>query len=131
MSTNSGIALRSGDTYQAIYCHWDGYPSYMLPMLRENYNSLELAAKLISYGDASSIEKKLEPDPSRPHSFDYNQCQDDVCVFYHRDRGDDWERCKPACYTFDELFRQSAFQFVYIFEDGQWNAYDNHKRRIG
>ena len=44
MSTNAGIALRSGDTYQTIYCHWDGYPKYMLPMLQNNYNSVELAA---------------------------------------------------------------------------------------
>jgi hypothetical protein len=130
MSTNSGIALRSGDTYQTIYCHWDGYPEYMYPMLRDNYNSLELAAKLISYGDASSIEKKLEPDPSLPHSFDNYQCQDDVCVFYHRDRGDSWERCQPACYTLKELFSQSAFEYVYIFEDGEWNVYSSNGRKL-
>lgn len=128
MSTNSGIALRSGETFQTIYCHWDGHPRTMLPILRDHYNSVGLAAKLISYGDASSIEKKLEPDPSRPHSFsDY---QDDVCVFYHRDRGDDWLSCQPTCYTWTELFNQSSFEYVYIFEDGQWKVYNMNGKRL-
>ena len=86
MSTNSGIALRSGETFQTIYCHWDGYPSYMLPMLRENYNSVELASMLISMGDASYINKLIGPNPNKPH--DFLNPQEDVCVFYHRDRGD-------------------------------------------
>ena len=126
MSTNSGIALRQGDTYTTIYCHWDGYPKSMLPMLRNNYNSFELANKLVSMGDASSIEKKLEPDPSEPHTFMYPQ--EDVCVFYHRDRGDDWLHCQPACYTKSELFKQSSFEFVYVFEDGTWNCYKNGRK---
>ncbi len=126
MSTNSGIALRSGDTYQTIYCHWDGHPKTMLPILRENYNSLELAAKLISYGDASYIEKKLEP--TGEHTF--MKPEDDVCVFYHRDRGDDWLSCQSVCYTRKELFDQPAFEYIYIFEDGQWNVYKRNGERI-
>lgn len=124
MSTNSGIALRSGGTYQTIYCHWDGHPRTMLPILRENYNSLELAAKLISYGDASSIDKKLEP--TGEHTF--MKPEDGVCVFYHRDRGDDWFRCQSVCYTQKELFNQSAFEYIYIFEDGEWTIYKNGKK---
>jgi hypothetical protein len=128
MSTNSGIALRSGDTYQAIYCHWDGYPKYMLPMLRDNYNSLELAAKLISYGDASSIEERLEPTPGVAHCF--MQPENGVCVFYHRDRGDDWISCQPTCYTRSELFERVGGDYFYIFEDGQWNVYKRNGERI-
>ena len=128
MSTNSGIALRSGETFQTIYCHWDGAPRTMLPILRENYNSLELAAKLISYGDASSIDKKLEPTPGVAHCF--MQPEKEVCVFYYRDRGDDWFSCQPTCYTQKELFGQSDFEYVYIFEDGQWNVYKRNGERI-
>ena len=126
MSTNAGIALRSGDTYQTIYCHWDGNPRTMLPILRENYNSLELAAKLISYGDASSIDKKLEP--TGEHTF--MKPEDGVCVFYHRDRGDDWFSCQDVCYTQKELFRQPNFEYVYIFEDDNWNVYKRNGERI-
>lgn len=126
MSTNSAIALRSGDTYQTIYCHWDGHPKTMFPMLRNNYNSLELVAKLISYGDASSIDKKLEP--TGQHTF--MKPEDGVCVFYHRDRGDDWLSCQPTCYTHQELFRQQAFEYVYVFEDRQWNVYNMNGRKL-
>ena len=128
MSTNAGIALRSGETFQTIYCHWDGHPRTMLPILRNNYNSPELAAKLISYGDASSIEERLDPTPGVAHTF--MMPEKDVCVFYHRDRGDSWLSCQSTCYTWRELFRQSAFEYVYIFEDGQWNAYKRNGERI-
>ena len=125
MSTNSGIALRSGDTYETIYCHWNGYPEYMLPILRGNYNSFELASKLISFGDASSIGPRLEPNEGETH--DFMHPAEDVCVFYHRDRGDDWLSCRSVCYLKQELFSQPNFDFVYVFENGQWNAYAGGK----
>lgn len=129
MSTNSGIALRAGETFTTIYCHWDGHPKTMLPILRENYNSFELANKLISMGDASSIDKKLEPTIGVAHTFMVPE--DDVCVFYHRDRGDDWHSCCPVCYSKRELFKlPSAFEYIYIFEDGQWNVYKRNGERI-
>jgi hypothetical protein len=98
----------------------------MLPILRENYTSLELAAKLLSVGDASSIDKKLEPEGE--HNF--MNPEDGVCVFYHRDRGDDWYSCCSVCYNKRELFRQPAFEYIYIFEDGQWNVYKRNGEQI-
>lgn len=124
MSTQCGIAVRAGETFNTIYCHHDGYPRYMLSMLRENYNSLELATKLISFGDASSISEKLEP--AGDHTFDGPE--EDVCVFYHRDRGEDWISCSPTCYTQRDLFNQSGFAYIYIFEDGTWNVYTNGRK---
>lgn len=126
MATTSGIALRSGDTYETIYCHWDGHPDTMLPILRGYYNSFELASKLISFGDASSINKNLEPAEGQPH--DFMHPAEDTCVFYHRDRGEDWLSCRPTCYLAPELHRQSGFEYVYIFENGQWNAYASGRK---
>lgn len=125
MSTTSGIALRSGDTYETIYCHWDGHPETMLPVLRGNYNSFELASKLISFGDASSIGPRLEPAEGETH--DFMHPAEDVCVFYHRDRGEDWLSCRSTCYLKRELFHQTSFEFIYVFENGQWNAYAGGK----
>jgi hypothetical protein len=115
MSTHCAIAIKSGETYLTIYCHHDGCPSRMFPILQENYNSLELANKLVSFGDASSIKKKLEPTPYSGHKF--GAPEPDVSVFYHRDRGEDWHSCQPACYTKNELLRQD-FGYIYVFEDG-------------
>lgn len=127
MSTHSGIALRFGDTYQTIYCHCNGCPEYMLPMLRENYNSWDLASKLISYGDASYIDKKLEPT-SDFHKF--GTPEPNVSMFYHRDCGDDWLSCQSVCYLKRELFKQPSFEYVYIFEDGAWNVYKRNGEQI-
>ena len=128
MSTNSAIALRSGDTFQTIYCHWNGHPKDMLPVLRENYNSFELASDLISFGDASYIAERLEPTEGVEHTFDHPE--DGVSVFYYRDRGEDLYSCQSVCYTRKELFSCMDVEYVYIFEDGQWNAYYMNGRRI-
>ena len=121
MSTHCGIAIKVGDGYSTIYCHHDGYPEYMWPMLTENYNSEELAAKLISGGDASFIAEKFETD--LPHSFDKPQY--DTCCFYHRDRGEDWDDVSPECYIKSSLL--SLFFYAYIWEDGCWNCYADGK----
>ena len=39
MATRSAIAIYNSktDTYEAIYSHWDGYPSHQLPLLDYTY----------------------------------------------------------------------------------------------
>ena len=117
MSTQCGIAIKSDKGYETIYVHSDGYPDYMWPMLTENYNSEELAAKLVSMGDASYIAENLEP--SGPHSF--AKPDHSVSCFYHRDRGEGWSDVAPVPYTKRELF--NGFYYSYIWEDGCWNFY--------
>ena len=117
MSTHCGIAIKKENGYETIYCHHDGYPEYMWYMLTENYNSEELAAKLVNMGDASYIAEKFETD--LPHSFDRPQL--DTCCFYHRDRGEDWNDVKPDEYTLEELC--SRFWYSYVWKDGCWNFY--------
>lgn len=118
MSTQCGIAIKTNKGYETIYCHSDGYPEYMWPMLTEHYNSEELAAKLVSMGDASCINKKLEPT-DKMHRF--GRREKDVCVFYHRDRGEDWLEVAPAAFHLLELL--NCFYYTYIWENGCWNFY--------
>ena len=119
MSTHCGIAIKTEKGYNTIYVHHDGYTSYMFEMLTENYNSEELATKLVSLGDASYIEKNLEPT-SNYHKF--NTPEPNVCLFYHRDRGEPWSRTGPEVYTKELLL--SSFYYVYIWEDNHWSAYE-------
>lgn len=123
MSTQCGIAIKTEKGYETIYVHSDGYPDYMWPMLTNNYNSEELAAKLVSMGDASYISDNLEP--KGPHSFDKPDF--DVCCFYHRDRGEDWSDVLPTSYNKRELF--NCFYYSYIWEDGHWNFYKDGIRQ--
>lgn len=123
MSTQCGVAIKTEKGYETIYVHSDGYPDYMWPMLTENYNSEELARKLVSFGDASYIDKKLEPT-SDFHKF--NTPEPDVSMFYHRDRGEAWEDVRPFCYRKSVVFNR--FYYSYIWEDGCWNFYKGGKK---
>jgi hypothetical protein len=120
MSTTSTVAVKTDKGYESIYVHWDGYFSYMYPMLSENYASWERATALVSFGDASFIDKRIMPSVGSNHSFD--NPEEDVCIFYHRDRGESWEHNKPKVRTKEEVLKTQYY--VYIFEDGQWKAYE-------
>lgn len=123
MSTQCGIAIKTEKGYETIYVHSDGYPSYMWPMLTEHYNSEELAAKLMSMGDAIYIDRFIEP------IFDFHMFgtpEPDVCMFYHRDRGEDWISTQPKVYTKQQLF--SNYYYSYIWEDGKWNFYQGGRK---
>ena len=124
MSTNSAIAVKTDRGYEAIYCHWDGYPSYMYPMLRDWYGTEERAKALVGHGDASFIDKRLEPSNGSGHCFDHPE--EDVCVFYHRDRGEPWSGTQPNFYTtLDEAVKRQFY--AYVFEDGAWHIYVDSK----
>ena len=117
MSTNSTVAVKTDNGYDAIYVHWDGYFSYMYPMLSENYASLERAEALVSFGDASFIAKRIMPSVGSDHCFE--KPEEDVCVFYHRDRGEDFHMTHYQNKT--DLLKSDYY--VYVFEDGEWKAY--------
>jgi hypothetical protein len=96
----------------------------MYPMLTKNYNSEELARDLISLGDASCIEERMVPSRDSGHSFE--NPEDGVCIFYHRDRGECWREVAPSLFkTKSELL--DNYYYSYIFEDGKWNAYKNKR----
>ena len=120
MSTNATIAVKVNDGYKAIYCLNDGYPSYMYPILRDWYSTQERAEALVSLGDASFIAKRMVPSLASGHSFD--NPEQDVCIFYHRDRGEPWGQNEPVfCLTKGEVLAMQYY--VYIFEDGAWQVY--------
>jgi hypothetical protein len=116
MSTPCIVGVKTETGILASYCHFDGYSDYMFPMLTENYNSEELAMALVSQGDASSIHEKLWPD-SDEHSF--HSPEPNVCVFYHRDRGEPWDFVKPELYP-TEFSLLGLQPYIYVFQNGHW-----------
>jgi hypothetical protein len=119
MSTHSNISIKTDKGYETIYCHFDGYPSYMYPMLRDWYGTEERAKALVALGDASSINRRLTPSQGSAHCFD--KPEEDVCVFYNRDRGESWEDNAPVV----QPSKQEAVRcyYSYVFEDGAWHVY--------
>ena len=120
MSTNSTVAVKTEKGYKAIYVHNDGYFDYMYPMLDTWYNSQERAEALVNLGDASFIAKRLCPSKDSNHSFDTPE--EDVSIFYHRDRGEPWQQNKPNLYKAKGEVLKTQY-YTYIFEDDKWEAY--------
>lgn len=102
MSTNSIIGIKRLDgTEKYIYCHWDGYVEGNGLLLQLCYDTPEKIERLLDLGDLSTLNEYLETD--QPHSFD--NPQPNVCVAYHRDRGEELEFSsgeQQFNYTFDE-----------------------------
>lgn len=102
MSTRSRIGLRKLDgTAKYIYCHWDGYIEHNGLLLQLCYDTPEKIERLLELGNLSALGEYLETD--EPHSFE--SPQPNVCVAYHRDRGEElefWDSQQEFNYTFDE-----------------------------
>ena len=104
MSTRSTIAIQRKDgTRTGIYCHFDGYIEGVGLILQLAYNTADKVEKLLSLGNLSVLGYYTEPDEKIPHNFEMRQ--PNVCVAYHRDRGDDfqqWDGEQEFNYRFDE-----------------------------
>ncbi len=132
MSTRSFIAKQIGDDeYLTIYCHSDGYLSYNGAMLIDHYNSEEKVDELLKLGDLSCLCKKLNPDPSKPHSFDYDERQEDVTIAYGRDRGD--KNIEAQTLTMKQLDDPDNWtDYVYIFnKDNGWKYFKSGQSEKG
>lgn len=122
MSTRSLIAVEQNDgSVKSIYVHFDGYPDHNGRLLLEYYNSRELADALLELGPLSCLAERLAPEPGEKHS--YNCPLPDVCIAYHRDRG---EKYTPpySWHNTEHLMSRASDAFwadyVYLFQNGSW-----------
>lgn len=119
MSTNSTIAVQHIDgTVHQIYCHWDGYLDCNGSMLKQFYNTPELAKELVSVGDLSSLNQRINPIDI--HSFDYPE--EGTCVYYGRDRGEANTETK-VFESFDNYkvrYDKQQYNYLYVEADEQW-----------
>lgn len=118
MSTRSVICKETlNKTYVGIYCHHDGYPLWVGKTLLDHYSDRDRVEKLLHLGDLSSLEEKIEPDADKIHTFD--NPQGDVCVAYHRDRGEELRQARPI--KLDKAHEVYWAEFMYVYmQDGTW-----------
>ena len=110
MSTRSTIWLKDKNSYKGVYCHWDGYLSNNGKLLLENYNTLEKIKELISFGSMSSLNTTIEK-----------------CVFYNRDREEDFDDYEV--YSLEEM-EEFLEEYNYIFQDNKWYVLDNSEELV-
>lgn len=88
MSTNAtiSVALNNG-RFANIYCHYDGQPARMLPILANYTDEQLLAAKEIRFMDENAIEAFKDP-----HSPEITFSAQVGCGYHYvRDQNGEWE----------------------------------------
>lgn len=120
MATRSTIALEFADgSVGQVYAHWDGYLSHNGNILLNHYADPFKLQKLIDIGDLSSLRPEVNPEPYREHTFDNSQ--EDVCVFYGRDRGETGVDARYFKDFSDYKANHQYEEFEYVLRtDGKW-----------
>jgi hypothetical protein len=128
MATRSLIGMTKPDsTVDYIYCHWDGYPEHHLPILEGFYTDEDTVAQLLSLGYLSSLAENISAPEGSEHTFE--KPLNDVCIFYHRDRGESKEHSKTRNVSYDEYSKPSFgdscwAEYKYLFQDGEWQVFE-------
>ena len=128
MGTRSNIGIvNEDDSVTAIYCHWDGFLSYSGKILLRHYTSTDIVNQLMLLGDLSSLNEKLYPDDSKPHTFQ-NQ-QEDVCVAYGRERSESDVDCKTFINIdeFEKFAIGTDAEYQYLFTNGKWTYRETNR----
>ena len=115
MATRARIAFETqvGEIVSA-YHHWDGYPAGLGYNLVRNYiGDRDKFMEAVMLGDASNWGSKIYPSTSE-HSF--QNAEDDVNVYYGRDRGED--NTAPVTFTdiddFAENWNIAGEEYAYV-----------------
>ena len=122
MATRSRIGYQYEDgSIKSIYCHFDGYPSYVGKMLEEHYSNPQKIRELIELGDIS----QLKPEIGEKQDFN-NPTSKDWCLAYGRDRGE--EGCEAerhhSLFYFLQHGKGSCAEYCYLWDGVGWNIYN-------
>lgn len=119
MSTRSAIGIMHGDNCKAIYCHSDGYLTYVGKVLLENYDSTK-ANFLVAQGDCSMLGKEIgeKIDFNDRMVYDTDNIANQ-CRFYKRDRDETGVDFKTF-FNDQELFAGIDAEYFYVMKDGVW-----------
>ena len=123
MSTRSGIAFQDKNgKIVGIYCHSDGYPSYVGRILNEHYTSVSKIKSLMKLGDLSFLDENI----GVKHDFDDYKffTERKQCRAYERDRNE--KDCQAIIFesvaAFMEYFDGCGAEYFYVFNEsfGAW-----------
>ncbi|MDR1897110.1 MAG: hypothetical protein LBR10_10005 [Prevotellaceae bacterium] len=100
MSSRAIISAKMRGKVYAIYCHHDGYPEHIIPLLRDCYNTQEKVEALIMMGNTSAIhETPEECDPYTKY-------------------GESYEKNAPT--VTDEWELHNGYYHEYFWDGEQW-----------
>lgn len=121
MSTHAfiGRTVADDDHVEWIYCHNDGYPSHITPLLLQHYNTPEMVDKLMHLGDISCLYRQIAPPKGVLHTFD--NPLPDVTVSYFRDRNEPWSANKPKFASRTGFMNiDDGYKYLYDTRNQEW-----------
>lgn len=109
MGTAAHIAIKNENgSVEVIYCHHDGYPSWLGRVLLETFGKDNDVRWLLAHGDAVGLDVDIEK-----------------CEFFGRDRGEEdvesIEYSNEAEWLAD--LEDSSIEYAYLY-NGDWNVKD-------
>jgi len=109
MSTSARIAKREDDgTVRSVYCHFDGYPSYVGKLLRHHYTDSEIVDIMMNFGNFRALAEHVS----------------DIS-FYITESSPMDERAMRHASTGDflEYGSKSASEYLYLFDQNRWRCW--------
>jgi hypothetical protein len=119
--TQSFIGIENEDgSVEFIYCR-----DTNSEILFNHYQTIDMVQSLISNGDLSILKKTIDPI-GNSHSFETPE--EDVCIFYHRDAGDElqitYKNSLDELKTFGNF---DGFLYIYSVRENEWKSYPKLK----
>lgn len=126
MSTRSMLCIKQADgSLKSMFKHWDGYPSYMVPIL-EHFNTDELAEELVSYEAIESLMTQEQLDHHRESFPDAEEWSDKNVI--KLSNGDYISHAvgEPRIFkNLRDLWRvEWAVEYVYVWNGYKWIIVD-------
>ena len=116
MSATSTISIERIDgTKTSIYCNYDGYVEHNGIILQMFYPTPDLIENLLSLGDLYTLSYFAEPIIEFPHTYD--NPQENVCIAYHRDMGEDFHQ-SDSIQDYNYIFNERNLLW-YVIHNGE------------
>ena len=129
MSTRSAIGIQRKDgTIEAIYCHWDGYPSGNGEILLNHYKDVKKINKLLKLGDLSQLGENPQ---SKKEFWEDSTKLGNNCLAYN-DRGEKTHSQVFKTYKeFKSIYKGCWCEYIYLFDvkTHKWQVQDVYKRK--
>jgi hypothetical protein len=119
--SKSFIGIQNLDnSIQFVYCR-----DTDSEILFQYFNDEKSVRELISFGDISKLGKLIHPTGDT-HTIE--RPEKDVCIFYHRDGGDDLEiTIKNSLDEVKDFGQFDGFLYIYNLNKNNWDSYPKIK----
>jgi hypothetical protein len=122
--TQSFIGIENEDgSVEFIYCR-----DTNSDILFERYTTSDDIRNLISHGDMSKLGSFIHPSEVGKTTHSFDTPESDVCIFYHRDAGDDlqitYKNSLDELKTFGNF---DGFLYIYSVRENEWKSYPKLK----